>query len=76
MATKHGAFLIFGGYAPKETIDIINNQDYTLSVKKTWIEPTEQWHLEFTSKLSDYPCGHSFEMFLTHAEIAKLKDIL
>lgn len=73
---KHGAFFVYGGQAPKEEWDIINNQDYRLSVKKAWIEPTQQWHLVFTSKQTDYPCGHSWECFLTHAEIKKLKDIL
>jgi hypothetical protein len=60
----------------KESWDIINNQDYTLTVKKTWVEPTNQWHIVFTSKLSDYPAGHTWECFLTHAEVQKLKDIL
>lgn len=76
MATKHGQFLIFGGHAPKEDFTIIDNQDYKLTVKKSWVEPTEQWHLQFTSKQTDYPCGHTWECFLTKDQLKQLKDIL
>jgi hypothetical protein len=73
---KHGAIFVYGGHAPKEEFTIIDNQDYQLTVKKSWVEPTSQWHLQFTSKLTDYPCGQVWECFLTKDELAKLKDIL
>jgi len=53
--------------------DIINTEDYKLRVSKTWIQATNQWHLEF---LSQSVLDSKFEMFLTHEEIKKLKDIL
>lgn len=56
--------------------EIINNQDYALTIKKTWVEPTQQWHLQFTSKLRDYPCGQTWECFLTNSELQKFKDAL
>jgi len=73
---KQGAFFVYSQGKTRESWDIINNQDYTLSVKKTWVEPTEQWHLVFTSRQTDLPCGHTWECFLTQAEVKKLKDIL
>ncbi len=53
--------------------DIINTEDYKLRVSKTWIQATNQWHLEF---LSQSVLDSKFEMFLTHEEIKKIKDIL
>lgn len=73
---KQGQFMVYSTGKTKEDFTIIDNQDYCLTVKKTWVEPTEQWHLQFTSKQTDHPCGHTWECFLTHKEIAKLKDIL
>jgi hypothetical protein len=52
---------------------IINNEDYKLKVRKTWVEPTKIWHIEFMSA-SIYE--NRFEMFLTDNELQKLKDTL
>lgn len=70
---KHGAFFVYGGKAPKEQFEVINNEDYKLRVTKTWVEATSVWHVKFTSS-SIYE--HSFEMFLTHEELKRLKDVL
>jgi len=53
--------------------NIINNEDYKLQIRKTWVEPTKVWHIELTSS-SIYE--HRFEMFLTDEELQKLKDAL
>jgi hypothetical protein len=71
--SKHGAFFVYGGQAPKESWDIINNNDYKLRVKKTWVEATDCWHIEFYSQSV---LDTRYEMFLTHAELKTLKDIL
>ena len=72
---KHGAFFVYGGQAPKEQWDIISNDEYRLEARKTWIQRTEQWHIEFIHYDSDqFP--HRCEMFLTKEEIARLKEIL
>jgi len=52
---------------------IINNDDYKFKVRKTWIEATQQWHIEFLSQII-LECR--FEMFLTEQELQKLKDAL
>ena len=70
---RQGQFMVYSTGKPKEQWDIIDNKDYRLRVTKTWIEATNEWHVKFTS-LSVYE--HSFEMFLSHNELAKLKDIL
>ena len=71
--TKHGAFFVYGGQKPKEQFDIIDQQDYKLRVTKTWVEATAVWHIKIQSQsVFDY----SFECFLTHEQLAKLKDAL
>jgi len=70
---RHGQINVYGGYAPKEEFDIINNEDYKLKVKKTWVEATSVWHIKITSQSV---FDRSFEMFLTHEELARLKDAL
>jgi len=70
---RQGQFMVYSQGKTKESWDIINNEDYKLRVTKTWVEATNEWHVKFTSQ-SVY--DHSFEMFLTHEEIKKLKDIL
>lgn len=60
---KQGQFMVFSQGKTKDSCNIINNQDYTLSIKKTWVEPTSQWHIQFTSKQTDYPVGHTWECF-------------
>ncbi len=57
----------------KLSMDIISTEDYKLRVRKTWIEATNQWHLEF---LTQSVLDSRFELFLTDEEIAKIKDIL
>jgi hypothetical protein len=71
--TRHGQIHVYGGQAPKEEFDIINNEDYKLKVKKTWVEATNVWHIKITSQSV---FDRSFECFLTHNELAKLKDAL
>jgi len=70
---RQGQFMVYSQGAPKESWDIINNEEYKLRLNKTWVEATKCWHIKFTSQ-SIY--DHSFEMFLTHEELKRLKDIL
>ena len=70
---KHGAFFVYGGYAPKEELDIIQTEDYKVRVKKTWVEATKVWHIQFFT-LS--VLEHRFELFLTHEELKSLKDFI
>lgn len=73
---KHGNIFVYGGHAPHGEHAIIDNKDYKLTVNKTWVEPTEQWHIQFTSKQTDHPVGHTWECFLTNKELQELKRIL
>jgi len=52
---------------------VINNEDYKLKVKKTWVEATEVWHIKITSQSV---FDRSFELFLTEEELQKLKAAL
>lgn len=70
---RQGQFQVYSQGKTKEQWDIINTEDYRLRVNKTWVEATGVWHLKFTS-LS--VLEHSWECFLTHEELAKLKEIL
>lgn len=70
---RQGQFMVFSQGAPKEHIDIIDQEDYKLRLTKTWVEATEVWHIKIQSRsVFDY----SFECFLTHEQLAKLKDSL
>lgn len=54
-------------------MNIINEPHYTLAVKKTWVESTKQWHIQF-SKTAEW---HTmFEIFLDDSELTKLKEAL
>jgi len=70
---RRGQFMVFTTGAPKEEFDIINNEDYKRRLKKTWVEATNVWHIKITSQSV---FDRSFEMFLTHEELAKLKASL
>jgi len=70
---RYGQVNVYGGHAPREEYDVISNEDYKLRLRKTWVEATGVWHVKFTS-LSVFE--RSFEMFLTHEELKKLKDAL
>jgi len=70
---RYGQFMVYGGYAPQESWTIIDTKDYQLRVKKTWVEATKVWHLQFFS-IAD--SEHRWECFLTHEQIKNLKDIL
>ena len=73
MATRQGQFMIYSTGKPKEQFDIIDQEDYKLRVTKTWVAATEVWHIKIQSKsIFDY----SFECFLTHEQLKKLKDVL
>ena len=65
--------MVYSQGKTKEEWDVISTEDYKLRVRKTWIEATDQWHLEF---LSQSVLDSKFEMFLTKEEIKKIKDIL
>lgn len=70
MATKHGQFLIHGGYADSLVVD---NEDYKVKVTKTYEPITKVWHIQFQSQsVYDY----NFELFLTDEELNHLKRIL
>jgi hypothetical protein len=70
---RQGQFMVYSQGKTKEQWDIIATEDYKLRVRKTWVEATNQWHLEF---LTQSVLDNKFELFLTHEEIAKIKDIL
>jgi hypothetical protein len=54
-------------------MNITETPHYTLAVKKTWVESTKQWHIQF-SKTSEWLT--MFEIFLDDAELTKLKESL
>jgi len=70
---RHGQIHVYGGQAPQEEWDIIDNEDYKLKLKKTWVEATNVWHIQL---ISQSIFDRRFECFLTHEELAKLKDVL
>lgn len=73
MATRQGQFMVYSTGKPKEQFDIIDQEDYKLRVTKTWVPATAVWHIKIQSRsIFDY----SFECFLTHEQLAKLKDVL
>jgi hypothetical protein len=53
--------------------NVINNEDYKLKVKKTWVATSDIWHIEF---ISQSVLDTRFEMFLTDFELQKFKDAL
>jgi len=70
---RQGQFMVYSQGKPKEEFDIINNEEYKLKLKKTWVEATNVWHIQL---ISQSIFDRRFEMFLTHEELAKLKDSL
>lgn len=70
---RQGQFMVYSQGKTKEQFDVINTEDYKLKVKKTWVEATSVWHIQI---LSQSIFDNRFEMFLTHEQLAKLKDIL
>ena len=54
-------------------MNITATPHYTLTVKKTWIESTKQWQIQF-SKTSEWLT--MFEIYLDDAELTKLKESL
>ena len=70
---RQGQFMVYSQGKTKEEFDIISNEDYKLKVKKTWVEATSVWHVKITSQSV---FDRSFEMFLTHEELKRLKDVL
>ena len=52
---------------------IIDQEDYKLKVKKTWVKATEVWHIQIQSQSI---FDNRFEMFLTHEQLKALKDVL
>jgi hypothetical protein len=70
---RQGQFMVYSQGKPKEEFDIINNEDYKLKIKKTWVEATSVWHIQI---ISQSIFDRSFECFLTHEELAKFKDAL
>jgi hypothetical protein len=70
---RQGQYMVYSQGAPKTSWDIIDKEDYKLRVKKDWVEATEVWHIQI---ISQSIFDRRFEMFLTHEELAALKDIL
>ena len=52
---------------------IIDQEDYKLKVKKTWVEATSVWHIQIQSQSI---FDNRFEMFLTEEQLKKFKDTL
>ena len=70
---RHGQIQVYGGHAAKEQFDIIDTEDYRLRVKKTWVEATGVWHLQF------FTLGvleQRWECFLTHEQLKQLREVL
>ena len=70
---RQGQFMVYSQGAPKEELEIINTEDYKLKVRKVWVEASKNWHIEFYSQSV---LDTRYEMFLTHEELATLKEIL
>jgi hypothetical protein len=70
---RSGQFMVYSQGKTKEEFDVINTEDYQLKLTKTWVDATSVWHIKLQSRsIFDY----SFEMFLTHEELKRLKDSL
>jgi hypothetical protein len=52
---------------------VINQEDYKLKVKKTWVEATGVWHIQISSQSI---FDNRFEMFLDHEQLKKFKAAL
>ena len=52
---------------------IIDQEDYKLKVKKTWVAATEVWHIQIQSQSI---FDNRFEMFLTEEQLKKFKDVM
>jgi len=52
---------------------IIDNEEYKLKIRRTWVATTEVWHLEF---ISESVFDTRWECFLSEAELQKFKDAL
>jgi hypothetical protein len=70
---RQGQYMVYSQGKAKEEFDIINNEDYKLKVKKTWVEATNVWHIQL---ISQSIFDRRFECFLTHEELSKLKAAL
>jgi len=70
---RQGQFMVYSQGKPQEEFDIINNDDYKLKVKKTWVEATDVWHIQL---ISQSIFDRRFEMFLDHEQLKALKDAL
>jgi len=53
--------------------NVINNEEYKLKVRKTWVATSDIWHIEF---ISQSEMETRFEIFLTDFELQKFKDAL
>jgi len=65
--------MVYSQGAPREEFDIINQEDYRLRLKKSWVEATSVWHIQIQSQSI---FDNRFEMFLTHEQLKLLKDAL
>lgn len=70
---RQGQFMVYSQGKPRESVDVINTEDYSLRVKKTWVAATNVWHIEFQSQSIQY---HRFEMFLTQEELKRIRDFI
>jgi len=82
MATKQGAFLISGGFKPKsesisdsKTFTVIDNEGYTLKVRKTWVQTANTWHIEFLADIAGQEMTRH-EYFLSDIELTILRIAL
>lgn len=70
---RQGQFMVYSQGAPREEFDIINQEDYRLRLKKSWVEATSVWHIQIQSQSI---FDNRFEMFLTHEQLKLFKDAL
>lgn len=59
---------------PSTITDIINREDYGLTVTKTWLH--DQYQIKLSRRIEGYGELLTTEFYLTAEELAKFKDCL
>lgn len=78
---RTGQISRFGGMMPAEaqpeskTFTVIDNEGYTLKLRKTWVPISDVWHIQFLADISGEDMRRH-EYFLTDTELAILRIAL
>ena len=80
---RHGQFMVFGGHAPKhddlqpetKTFTIVDNEGYTLKLRKTWVPISNVWHIQFLADIAGQEMVRH-EYFLSEVELEVLRIAL